>query len=421
VSDSAYRGIALDLWARWNQDVASATLLARRDYPAVERLVPYAEAIVTDAEQAVPSGGSRGAAPLAPQGFQQRFASYNARAFLAMLRVVSANRGDPPAPARWREQASEILEGKAAPEDAIRDSRDRVELLPGELDEMIKLAQACQLDPRPLLWSAGRLAAALSLPRDALVRLLGGPGARQATEAQAAAVLDPRSALDRAASTPTPDDDVAALQAILLASPPAEPALIRRAAEQAIALVDAGHVSDELAQIVAFLELRTPAARLAGELDADLSDAALRILGAPLSRLMHVTLSIHTTRALVRRGRPDLAEAVLARLPADLSTDERLQAACLDAEIRAANSDDEGAMAALLDALAEAHGAEFETRWQALSQLIAVWPTGRTGLDPWIAEFESLLPAADKELAPLGRRQIKLARQKAAVAGRTDV
>ena len=412
VDDSALRGITLDLWSRWNQDIATATLLARRDHPAVARLIPYAERIVADVEQA---GGSPRLGSPAQADFQQRLGAYNAHTFLAMLRTVSASGGDPPVPARWRHQAEEVINGEIAPDAAVRDPTDRVELLPGELDRMIELAQAHHLDSRPLLWAAGRLAAALSLPRTRLVQLLGGPGAPNATDAQAAAVIDPASALERAASTPEPEDDIAVLQSILLASPPPDPQLFRRAAERAIALVDGGHAGDEVAQIVAFLELRTPAAGLA-ELDAGLSDAALRLLETPLSHLMRLTLSTHTTRALIRRGRPDLAETVVAQLGEDLSGDERLQLACLRAEIRSASSDDDGAASVLLDALAEADGAGFEARWQALSQLLAVWMPDRHGLERWISEFEAMFSAVDEQLARLGRRQVELARRKAARA-----
>lgn len=47
-----------------------------------------------------------------------------------------------------------------------------------------------------------------------------------------------------------------------------------------------------------------------------------------------------------------------------------------------------------------------EMRRQALSQLIAVWPSSRPGLDVWIAEFESLLPANDAVLAQAARKQL---------------
>lgn len=349
----------------------------------------------------------------------------NTISFHHVLVAIANHDGDPPATELLQRYALDILRGRVHLTGAIR-------LVSGEEALLGALPHLFQtflpgLDPEqtPVLPQAMRVAAAAALPRSELYRLRGvasgsGAGTEPAPEpAHLAEVretfarlmadadrrdvrVDPHGqeallirALDLAAQSPEPDDDLEVLERILHLAEHVRisPDAVRRSAAAVQMLVARGHHSAAVAHCLTALGPLVSQNDLLAELGDGLVSAGSRLLEAKLPDEAKLALRTTVARVWLGLGRRDRARELLVELQQDrLGPEERLRICLMESDTLEEPTQRSKATDHLLAALDEAGDAPAALRMTALQKLIALWPDHRDteGLLPYIDELLSL-------------------------------
>ena len=349
----------------------------------------------------------------------------NTISFHHVLVAIANHGGDPPASELLQRYALDILRGRVHLTGAIR-------LVSGEEALLGALPHLFQtflpgLDPEqtPVLPQAMRVAAAAALPRSELYRLRGvssdlgadaegeqePPHLAEIRESFARlmsdadnrdAQVDPHGqesllirALDLAAQSPEPDDDLAALERILKLSERVRisPEAVRRCTAAVQMLVARGHLSDSVAHCLTALAPLVSQNDLLTELGDGLISAGSRLLEARLPEETLLALRTTVARAWLGLGRRDRARELLAELQQDrLTPSDRLKICLMESDALEDAPQRSRATDHLLEALDEAKEASPALRMPALQKLISIWPENRdtAGLVPYIDELLSL-------------------------------
>jgi CHAT domain-containing protein len=405
--------------ATWMQNAPLATLHARLQPRWVDQAVlKYVGAQVRQARGAevIARGIGRLTGSLFGPALQRDFIAAKqvaeAEAFHHVLELITEGDGDPLTAPELQGAALAILQGTMPLGEALRIAGGTIErILPGA-ERLVDLAGKVGEDPALLLGSLAMVAAALALPRPQLLAQFGltapAPAAEAAgtwhpslsaaapdefqallQQADAVSATDPQAterllvqALEIAAQSESPEDDIAAIQYLMRfavrfrLSEDTLRACVARVGD----LVEGGQRGDDLAQVVSFLILQVAEADLADQLTAPLSEAGTALLDGELLPVIRASLGVTTADARIRTGRPDLAAQILKNLRrTELSPDDTLRAAQAEANLLYDFQDQNGAVDVLLLALHATPGADPSARLTALGTLITVWPEGREG------------------------------------------
>jgi hypothetical protein len=331
--------------------------------------------------------------------------------FLGIMGQIRYHEGDPPMPPNLANRADEILLGRLDPLEAFMLAGAHIPGYGLLVRDMLPFLG----DMSQLLRRIGVLFAALALPRARLPRMFDIPyeeephpdAAPEITDdlferairaAQAAfasrdyarAEKEVVSALGTAIETPSPNDDIKALEtlAVLAFRSRIAPETMKLGVEAVEALNERNTRLDKLAGIAYALTTLAPAYGLGEELDPRLAKLCRSLLGKSIPRDSRFPLLLCAAGALHRTGDDANASELLddARKRSSDPSD-RLDVALLDADVHWDNGDRDGAADLLVEALehrSEIDAAKVST---AVQKLVCLWPGGRDGLGEWLDEM----------------------------------
>ncbi len=328
----------------------------------------------------------------------------NTVSFHKVLEVIAAHEGDPPAGDALRSHSLDILSGRMNLPGALRvvaADRPLLSALPHIFQTFLP-----GVDPEEYsaLSQAVRVAAAAALPRPELLRLRGvvedGDAEQEAYEEiraqyrglmkklnEDAAIEDPLrreelllKALDVAAKSPEPDDDIETIQLILeMADRFSLSAYsVRRCVDAVHSLVAEGHAQPELARSIVALGPLVAARNLKAELAPEIVETCQALTRSPLPQDMRYSLATTAARALLWMDRADDAEAVLQdALGMDPDPVNQIEIAMLKADVCVAEDNRHLASAILTEVLDRTKSLDGRNRLPAIRKLLAVWPKTR--------------------------------------------
>jgi len=433
-----------EIGAEWNANPARAAVLARLDPERLDAETLAYVASAVDAATRQMNQDRRVRARGASLGFYaDSNGALEARVqqltgLRQMLEAVAGNGGDPPARDELRACALDVLQGKRTPADAVVLGADDPR---AAAVQMAQLLQFAAMNGTDLSWVArvGHFNAAMALPRVQLLALAGREAktntkpadpvetarrdvARILREADALRDADPAKAeamlLDALAAadvTPETSDDVDALLHLLLLVGKHKLAddTVRQCVARVAKLAQGGVVGDHVATLATMLAGLVAAGDLSQELDAPLAEAGGRILAGELTGDLRVRLTAAVARGWLRAGRTHQADRALRALrKRGLSAAERLDLACVEADVLTAGGDRAAAADALVEALDAAAVLSFDERKAALQALVCLWPAERAGGEWWTKEYDDGAASMDEPFQTLARMTLVLALQK---------
>jgi len=187
-------------------------------------------------------------------------------------------------------------------------------------------------------------------------------------------------ALDMAAKSPEPDDDIETIQLILEMADrfSLSPYSVRRCVDAVHSLVSEGHAQPELARSIVALGPLVAARDLKEELAPAIVETCRSLARSPLPQELRYSLATTAARALLWMNRSDDAEAILQdALGMDPDPVNQIEIAMLKADVCVAEENRHLASAILMEVLDRTRSLDGRNRLPAIRKLLAVWPKGR--------------------------------------------
>ena len=415
-------GLALaeDLFSSYRQDHASGILDARMRWRDLdEELFDIVRGWMLSAQRELEEVESVTA--LGIDGYEWAFfvEAQNTVSFHRVLEVVREHEGDPPASKALKDHALDILSGRMNLPGAVRLVAADASLLSAFPYVFQTFLPGVDPEQYSALSQAVRVAAAAALPRDELLRLRGVSEAKESQTAEQdpydevrreyqrimqelaeeEVVQDPRhqeelllKALDLAAQSPEPDDDIETIGNILALGDRFSLSAysVQRCVDAVHMLATRGHSGPDLAQALVSLAPLVAAHDLKDDLGGVLVEAAQALFKTPLTQQLRYTLATTAARALLWQKRTNEADAFLRdALGTDPDPISQIGIGMLKADVCLVEDNRHMATAVLLETLDKTRTLDGRNRLPALKKLFGVWPKGRNTreLRPFVREI----------------------------------
>lgn len=359
--------------------------------------------------------------------------------FYGTMGLVRQHCGDPPATRALAAHASAILRGELDPLQTFALAGSHI---PG-YGNMLQMIAPMIGDMAPMLRQQAVIMAALALPRDEIYELLGiepepepvvvlqpvrqkqiaeEPEPEEESHAEVFARIlesaqgaiaeqdfgraeeDLYSALKIAVVTPSPCDDIRAIDHMLLlaAKSSVTPDNLALCVQVLDSLNEHNSRLDDLARVALALMTMSQSHGTAKGLDPDLARIGTSLLGKSIPRKHRLPLTLATAGALHRTGDSDTAKELLRGARERYkAADDQLDVALLQADLYSDNGDREGAADLLVATLTEAQRAQPVKRMASVQKLVVLWPDDRPGMDPWLTELDQRTQELEEPLKTL--------------------
>lgn len=409
----------------WNRNPMIATLFARHIHAAIPAdVIQKASGIqqsiqtqreITDITNAgLGAMGIFGGAGSGGGGF-----NFEEMLFYSTMGLIKQYNGDPPVSPSLTSRAEEIVAGQLDPMQAFALAGNYI---PGYA-QVLQMLGPFIGDMSPMFQQLGFIMAAMAVPREDIARILGledtaknkedvtrgedsvntnfdaafNRSIQSAEEAITAGRFELAeenlfTALQMAEQTPTPGDDVVAIDhmCLLAFKSRVNPDNLKLCVRILENLNEQNSFPEQLSRIAVALSVLSESYGLGSEVDASLSAMGQSLLGKSIPRKQRLPLTLATAGCFLRMGNTaeaeDLVDGVREKYRAH---NDRLDIATLEADIYWNNGDNDGAADILIDALDSAKKADSQKYLGTLQKLISVWPGDRDGIEPWLDEFQA--------------------------------